>query len=92
VNCCVEPEATFCWLALTAMLAVAGVTAIEDSVGAVVVTLRDAVPLMPLRDAVMVDDPAATPVARPAELMVAVAVLEDVQVTVEVMVLVDSSL
>jgi len=68
------------------------VTAIDVSVGAVAVTVRDAVPLMPLRDAVIVDEPAATPVARPAEVMVAVAVLEDVQVTVAVMVLVEPSL
>jgi hypothetical protein len=39
---------------------------------------------MPLSEAVIVVDPAATPVASPPLLIVALAVLEDVQVTVEV--------
>jgi hypothetical protein len=49
------------------------------------VTARVALPLTPLNEAVMVEEPAATPVARPAELMVATAVLEEFQVAVAVM-------
>jgi hypothetical protein len=62
--------------------AVAGVRARETRVGAAVaVTDRAAVPLTPLRLAEMVADPAATPVARPAVLMVASAVLLEDQLT-----------
>ena len=76
MNCCV---------ALTAILGVAGVTAIEESVGgAAAVTVSAAVPFTPLSEAVIVVDPAATAVARPAALIVAVAVLELVHVAVEV--------
>ena len=53
--------------------------------GVLLVMVRAAVPLTPLRAAVMVEDPAATPVARPAALMVAIEVLEEVQVAVDVM-------
>lgn len=87
-----EPEATLCWLALMVMLEVAGVTAMEETVSAVAVTVRAADPLTPLSDAVIVEEPAATPVAKPAEVMVAVAVPEDVQVTAEVIVFVEPSL
>ena len=73
-----------CWVAPTAMLAVAGVTAIEVTVSVGAVTVRLAVPLTPLSDAVMVAVPAATPVATPAEVTVAAAELELVQVAVEV--------
>jgi hypothetical protein len=74
------------------MLGVVGVTAIDVRVLAAAVTVRVAVPLIPFSAAVMVVLPAATAVARPAELMVAVAVLELVQVAVEVMLLVVPSL
>jgi hypothetical protein len=67
-----------CSVAPTATLAVAGVMAIEVSV---LVTVSAAVPLMPLNFAVMVLAPAVTPVARPDVLIVAVAVLELLQVT-----------
>jgi hypothetical protein len=67
-----------------AKLAPLGVTAIAVTVVAAVVTVNAAGPLMPLSEAVIVVDPAATPVASPPLLIVALAVLEDVQVTVEV--------
>jgi hypothetical protein len=63
------------------MLGELGVTAMEEIVGAVAVTARLAVPLMPLSAAVMVDEPAATPVARPEALIVATEVFEEVHVT-----------
>ena len=65
-----------------AKLAGFGVTAMD--VGVLTVTVSVAVPLTPLRAAVTVEDPAATPVARPAELMVATEVFDEVQVAVEV--------
>ena len=75
------------------MLGVAGVTAMDVSVGGgAEVTVRLAVPFTPLSDAVMVVDPEATAVARPAALMVATPVVELVQVTVEVMFCVEPSL
>jgi hypothetical protein len=45
------------------------------------VTVRVAVPVLPLKAAVMVAVPAATPVARPLLLTVATDVLEEDQVT-----------
>jgi hypothetical protein len=56
------------------------------------VTVRAAVPLTPLTVAVIVVAPAATPVARPAALIVAVAVLDEDQVAVLVTVAVEPSL
>jgi hypothetical protein len=44
-----------------------------------------AVPLIPLADAVMVEVPAATPVANPEEAIVATVVVAEVQVAVVVM-------
>ena len=83
-NCCVAPAA---------MLDVAGVTEIEERVGGGgAVTVSEAVPLTPVRAAVMVDDPAATAVARPDALMVAAALLELVHVAVEDTFAVDPSL
>ena len=67
-----------------AIEAVAGVTAIEDSVGVALVTVRAAVPEMLPEVALMVDEPAATPIARPATEMVAAAGLLLDQVTDEV--------
>ena len=75
MNCCV---------AAAVILATAGVTAIDESVFAAAVTVNAAVPLTPLIVAVTVLDPVATPVASPAELMVAAAVLELAQVALEV--------
>jgi hypothetical protein len=72
------------------MLAGAGVTAMEESVGAGgAVTVSAAVPFTPVSVAVMVVDPAATAVERPAALMVAVAVLELVHVAFDVTFAVD---
>ena len=65
------------------MLGLEGVTAMEVTVGAAV-TVRVVAPVTPLRPAVMVEVPGATAVARPLELMVAVAVVDEVQVAVEV--------
>ena len=79
------PVAVNCWVLPAAMLAVAGVTAIEDSVTAAV-TVRVAVPDLPLKAAVMVAVPAATAVARPLLVIVALVVLDEVQVTCVVIV------
>ena len=86
------PVAVNCWVPFTAMLAVAGVTAIEDNVAAVAaVTVRVLVPVLPLKAAVMVAVPAALAVARPPVAIVAVAVLDELQVTcVVILVLVPS--
>ena len=73
------PEAVNCWVAPTALLAVAGVTAIEFRV--VAVTVRVAVPDIPPKAAVMVVVPAATAVAMPLLLIVATPVLDEFQVT-----------
>jgi hypothetical protein len=64
------------------MLPFAGVTAIEASVFATAVTVNAVVPVTPLSDAVTLVEPAATPVASPVELMVAIAVLAIAHVTV----------
>jgi hypothetical protein len=61
-NCCVAPLSTF---------ALAGDTETEVSVFVGFCTVRVAVPLIPLNDAVIADEPGATPVAKPLELMVA---------------------
>jgi hypothetical protein len=73
-NCCVPEPAT--------IEAVAGVTEIPVMVGPV--TVRAAVPDTLPEVALIVDEPAAAPVARPALEMVAAAVLLLDQVTVEV--------
>ena len=67
---------------------VVGATAMEDRVGAAGVTVRAAVPLTPLREAVMVVGPPATAVARPA-VMVATLVAELLHATVAVTFCVD---
>ena len=77
------PVATNCWVVPATLVAVAGVTAMEDRVTAV--TVRVAVPDLPLKAAVMVAEPAATAVARPLLLIVAADVGSEVQVTCEVM-------
>jgi hypothetical protein len=84
--------AVYCSVAPTAMLAVAGVTEIAVTVFATAVTLSAAVPLTPPSDAVIVLEPAATPVAMPDEFTVATAVFEVVQVAVDVTFAVDPSL
>ncbi len=67
----------------------AGVTAIEVRVGAVTVSL--VFPLTEPKVAVIVEDPVATPVASPPEVMVATEVVPLVQVTWEVMLAVELS-
>jgi hypothetical protein len=59
----------------------AGVTAIETNAA---VTVSAAVPETEPEVAVIVEDPAATPVANPLELTVATLVLEEVHVALEV--------
>jgi hypothetical protein len=68
VNCSVVPATTLAMLGDT-------VTAVTTFAA----TLRVAVPLTPPSDAVSVVEPAATPVARPAELIVATAEVATVQ-------------
>lgn len=82
-NCCVEPAAK---------LIVDGLTAIDETVADAEPTARDAFPLTPLSVALIVAEPAATPVASPAELTAATAVLEEFQVTEAVMFFVVPSL
>jgi hypothetical protein len=55
----------------------------DVSVG--VVTVSVAVPLMPLSDALIVEVPAATPVAIPVAATVAVAAVDEVHATLDVM-------
>jgi hypothetical protein len=64
-----------------AMPAGLGVTEMVERIG---VTVRVAVPLIPLRDAVIVAEPAATALARPEVFTVATAVFELVQLTLPV--------
>jgi hypothetical protein len=72
------------------MLIAAGVTAIDVSVFAF--TVSAAVPLTPLKVAVIVVVPDATAVARPAALIVATPALELAQVAVPVTTAVEPSL
>ncbi len=71
------PVAVNCWVALLTMLGLAGVTAMDASVAIVSVAEPD----MPPEAAVMVVDPSATDVARPALLMVALPVSDELHVT-----------
>ncbi len=71
VNCCVFPAGTD---------GLTGVTAMETGAG--VVTVRRVDPLIVPEVAVIVEEPAATVVANPAELMVAALGAEEVQVAV----------
>jgi hypothetical protein len=70
----------------------AGVTAIELRVGPAGVTVNVALPDAPERLAVMVELPALTAVASPAEFIVAVGLLEELHVAVPVTSLLDPSL
>jgi hypothetical protein len=63
------------------MLALGGATAIDVSV-TVPVTPSDALPVIPLSDAVTAVEPAASPVARPLEFIVATAGVATAQVAV----------
>jgi len=64
----------------------------DVNVGAAADTVSIAVPLMPLTEAVMVVEPAATPVASPVELIVATVVFEEVQVAIALTFAVELSL
>jgi hypothetical protein len=75
------PEAANCLVFPTGMLGLAGVTEMEDRVAAV--TVRVVFPEILPEVAVMVAVPAARPVARPLLLTVAADMLEELQVTCE---------
>ncbi len=75
VKVCVVPAA---------MEPVVGVIAIVVSVAAVTVMVAE-LPVIPDSEAVIIEDPAATPVATPLDAMVAAAVFDDAHVTEEVM-------
>ena len=78
-----------CFVAPLVIEGLAGVTPIEVRVGAVTVSL--VFPLTDPRVAVIVELPAATPVAKPPEVMVAFEVVPLAQVTWEVMLAVELS-
>jgi hypothetical protein len=86
------PIAVNCWVVFAAMLAVAGKTAMEVRVAAGTGTVTFALALTPFRVAVTVAEPDASAVARPAEVMVAIAGIEEVQDTVAVTFAVEPSL
>jgi len=80
------PVAVYCWVPPMSIVAVAGVTAMLVRVGAAV-TFRTAVPVIVPELAVIMDVPAATPVASPPGLLiVAVPGVPEVHVTREVMI------
>ena len=81
-----------CWVAPAAMPAVAGVTAIDCSVGATTGTVSVTVAVKPLYCAVIVVEPAPTAVASPLALIVATPVLEELHVACAVTSPVDPSL
>jgi hypothetical protein len=74
------------------MLAVVGEIAIDFTVFDTAVTVSVAVPLTPFSDAVIVLEPAATPVANPAALIVATDVFALLHVAVAVTFTVELSL
>lgn len=73
-----------CWVAPALMLDVVGETEIEVTATVAAVTVSVAVAVNPSADALMVAEPAATPVASPAELIVATDAFDEVHVTPEV--------
>ena len=75
------PIAANCWVAPILIDGVAGEMVIDFRLG-VMVRLAD--PVTPLEAAVMVVEPAATPVAKPPEATVATLVEEELQVAVAV--------
>jgi len=81
-----------CWVTPVVTLAEAGVTAIDFRVGTAIATVSVAVPLTPLRVAVITLEPAATAVAIPDELIVATTVFADVQIAVVLTFAVEASL
>lgn len=66
------------------MLSTCHVVMLTAPAGATAVTDADAVPLIPFSAAVIITEPAATPLASPLALTVATALLEDVQAADEV--------
>jgi hypothetical protein len=76
------PVAVNCWVAPLAIDGFAGVTAIDCRVAAV--TVRTVDPLIAPDVALMAEVPTPAPVASPAALIVAVAVVPDDQVTLDV--------
>lgn len=81
-----------CWVAPTAMLVAAGVTAMEVRVATGAETVTAAVALTPVRVAVTVVEPVVSAVASPAALMFATAGFEDTQVALVVTFAVEPSL
>lgn len=78
------PVATSCWAVPTPMLGLAGVTAIDTRVAGVTVSV--VFPEMLAMVAVMTDEPAAIPDARPlVAAIVATEVVPEAQVTEDVM-------
>src|SRR5277367_3847196 len=84
------PVAVNCWVAPLVIEGFAGVTAIDCSVAAV--TVRTVAPLIAPDVALIVEVPTPAPVARPAVVIVAVAVVPEDQVTVDVRFWVEPSL
>src|SRR5437016_160169 len=76
------PVAMNCWLLPTMTVAAGGVTAMDTRVG---VTVRLAAPPSESNVAVILDWPAATPVANPRPLIVAMLFAEEFQITLDVM-------
>src|SRR5271163_3447852 len=76
------PVAVNCWVAPLMIDGIAGVTAIDCNVAAV--TVRTVEPLIAPDVALIVEVPTPAPVARPAVVIVAVAVVPDDQVTLDV--------
>jgi hypothetical protein len=73
-------------------LTVPGETAIDAIVFVIAVTFSVAFPLTPLNEAITLVEPAATPVAKPLEFIVATMVFAAPQLAVEVTFAVEPSL
>jgi len=73
------PMALNCWVVPMATLGVAGISSMESRAGGV--TVKVAAPETPANSAVIAAVPAATAVARPEALMVAIAVFDELQAT-----------
>ena len=71
-----------CWVASTETLALDGATDIDVTVTGAV-TASDALPVIPLNEAVTIVEPTAAPVVKPLEVTVAVAGVATVQMAVE---------
>ena len=74
------------------MLTLDGATEIDASVTVDAITVSDALPMIPLSEAVTIAEPAAAPVVRPLEVTVATAGVATVQVAVELKLAVEPSL